>query len=146
MIVILWNKIWDKVVLIGDAAHPTTPYSARSTNMAIIDAAVSGKCLDKWGPENLQRALEDYQSIRLPVTSAQVLHSRLLGRMKQALPIPGREPFGPKITCAVDCELLNKNVPLIHDAYSIHCFVKIIDDSCFPITFTLFIKCFFVEW
>ncbi|XVF88172.1 hypothetical protein PTKIN_Ptkin19aG0029000 [Pterospermum kingtungense] len=62
---------WDNVVLIGDAAHPISPHGARSTNMAILDAAVLGKCLEKWGLENLQSALEEYQSIRLPVTSKQ---------------------------------------------------------------------------
>ncbi|XP_022731066.1 uncharacterized protein LOC111285742 [Durio zibethinus] len=67
---------WDNVVSIGDAAHPTTPHGVRSTNMSIIDAAILGKCLEKWGVENLQSALEEYQSIRLPVTSEQVLYSR----------------------------------------------------------------------
>lgn len=106
--------IWDRVVLTGDAAHPTTPHSARSTNMAIIDAAVLGKCLEKWGPDHLYSALEEYQSIRKPVTSAQVLHSRRLGQMKQGLSIPGRErPFDPKTASLEDSVfILNKNVPL----------------------------------
>ncbi|KAL9443066.1 hypothetical protein AB3S75_016426 [Citrus x aurantiifolia] len=106
--------IWDRVVLTGDAAHPTTPHSARSTNMATIDAAVLGKCLEKWGPDHLHSALEEYQSIRKPVTSAQVLHSRRLGQMKQGLSIPGRErPFDPKTASLEDSEfILNKNVPL----------------------------------
>ncbi|KAL9443063.1 hypothetical protein AB3S75_016425 [Citrus x aurantiifolia] len=107
--------IWDRVVLTGDAAHPTTPHSARSTNMAIIDAAVLGKCLEKWGPDHLYSALEEYQSIRKPVTSAQVLHSRRLGQMKQGLSIPGRErPFDPKTASLEDSEfILNKHVPLV---------------------------------
>ncbi|KAL9440109.1 hypothetical protein AB3S75_018882 [Citrus x aurantiifolia] len=106
--------IWDRVVLTGDAAHPTTPHSGRSTNMAIIDAAVLGKCLEKWGPDHLYSALEEYQSIRKPVTSAQVLHSRRLGQMKQGLSIPGRKrPFDPKTASLEDSEfILNKNVPL----------------------------------
>ncbi|KAH9799268.1 hypothetical protein WN943_000390 [Citrus x changshan-huyou] len=106
--------IWDRVVLTGDAAHPTTPHSARSTNMAIIDAAVLGKCLEKWGPDHLYSALEEYESIRKPVTSAQVLHSRRLGQMKQGLSIPGRErPFDPKTASLEDSVfILNKNVPL----------------------------------
>ncbi|KAJ4707950.1 zeaxanthin epoxidase, chloroplastic-like [Melia azedarach] len=105
---------WDKVVLTGDAAHPTTPNSGRSTNMAIIDAAVLGKCLEKWGPENLHSALEEYQSIRPPVTSKQVLHSRLAGRLRQGLSVPDRESFDPKTANREECEfLLNKNVPLV---------------------------------
>ncbi|KAH7574174.1 hypothetical protein JRO89_XS03G0262000 [Xanthoceras sorbifolium] len=94
----LTQIFWDKVVLVGDAAHPTTPHYARSTNLAILDAAVLGKCLEKWqGAENLQCALEEYQSIRLPVTSKQVLCSRKLGRIEQGLSVvPDGEPFDPK--------------------------------------------------
>ncbi|KAH9760859.1 FAD binding 3 domain-containing protein [Citrus sinensis] len=81
---------WDNVVLIGDAAHPITPHCARSTNMAIADAAVLGKCLERWGPENLHSALEEHQSVRLPVTTKQVLHSRRVGLIKLGLPLPDR--------------------------------------------------------
>ncbi|XVF88171.1 hypothetical protein PTKIN_Ptkin19aG0028900 [Pterospermum kingtungense] len=103
---------WDNVVLIGDAAHPTTPHGLRSTNMSVLDAAVLGKCLEKWGVENLQSALEDYQSIRLPVTSKQVLHSRKMGRIKQGLDLPNREPFDPKKATPEDCkDLQQKNMP-----------------------------------
>ncbi|CAL5363630.1 unnamed protein product [Camellia sinensis] len=49
--------VWDNVVLVGDAAHPITPHSSRSTNMAILDAAVLGKSLEKQGAENLHSAL-----------------------------------------------------------------------------------------
>ncbi|KAK8366592.1 hypothetical protein V6Z11_A02G128800, partial [Gossypium hirsutum] len=87
---------WDNVVLIGDAAHPTTPHGLRSTNMSILDAAVLGKCLEKWGVENLHSALGEYQSIRVPVTSKQVLQSRKLGRIKQGLHLPNGKQFDPK--------------------------------------------------
>ncbi|XVE71631.1 hypothetical protein DITRI_Ditri10aG0166700 [Diplodiscus trichospermus] len=103
---------WDNVVLIGDAAHPITPHGARSTNMSILDAAVLGKCLEKWGVENLQSALEDYQSIRLPVTSEQVLYSRRLGRIKQGLDLPNCKPFDLKNASPEDCNALQqKNMP-----------------------------------
>uniref|UniRef100_A0A2P2K0C3 Zeaxanthin epoxidaseic n=1 Tax=Rhizophora mucronata TaxID=61149 RepID=A0A2P2K0C3_RHIMU len=104
--------VWDNVVLIGDAAHPTTPHGLRSTNMSILDAAVLGKCLEKWGPKNLASALEEYQSIRLPVTSKQVLHSRRLGRVKQGLCLPDRMRFDPEAASPEDCEeLQQKNMP-----------------------------------
>ncbi|KHN32499.1 hypothetical protein glysoja_039669 [Glycine soja] len=64
----------------GDVAHPTTPHCFRNTNMSILDAAVLGKCIEKWVAEKLESALEEYQFIRLPVTSKQVLHARHLGR------------------------------------------------------------------
>ncbi|PNX74780.1 6-hydroxynicotinate 3-monooxygenase-like protein, partial [Trifolium pratense] len=76
---------YDNVVFVGDAAHPTTPHCLRSTNMSLLDASVLGKCIEKWGAEKLESALEEYQFIRLPVTSKQVLHARRLGRIKQGL-------------------------------------------------------------
>lgn len=107
---------WDNVVLVGDAAHPTTPHGLRSTNMSILDAAVLGKCLEKWGLENLQSALAEYQSIRLPVSSKQVLHSRYMGRLKQGLALPDREPFNPRVATPENClELQQKNIPFFND-------------------------------
>ncbi|KAG4954003.1 hypothetical protein JHK87_039597 [Glycine soja] len=73
-------KVKVNVVLVGDVAHPTTPHCFRNTNMSILDAAVLGKCIEKWVAEKLESALEEYQFIRLPVTSKQVLHARHLGR------------------------------------------------------------------
>ncbi|KAK6119478.1 hypothetical protein DH2020_046782 [Rehmannia glutinosa] len=112
--------VWDNVVLIGDAAHPTTPHGLRSTNMSILDAAVLGKCLGKWGVENLNSALQEYQSTRLPVISQQVLFSRRLGRIKQGLVVPDRGPFDPIIASQEECEeLQQKNMPFLSDVPSI---------------------------
>ncbi|KAK4274406.1 hypothetical protein QN277_017629 [Acacia crassicarpa] len=107
---------WDNVVLVGDAAHPTTPHCLRSTNMSILDAAVLGKCIEKWGAgEKLRLALEEYESIRLPVSSKQVLHARRLGRLKQGLVLPDREPFNPKSPRPEDCqELQQRNTPFFN--------------------------------
>ncbi|KAH9799295.1 FAD binding 3 domain-containing protein [Citrus sinensis] len=111
---------WDNVVLIGDAAHPITPHCARSTNMAIADAAVLGKCLERWGPENLHSALEEHQSVRLPVTTKQVLHSRRVGQIKLGLPTPDREPFDPNTASPEDCEILKqRRLPFFDDVPSI---------------------------
>ncbi|GAB2275552.1 hypothetical protein Dimus_010309 [Dionaea muscipula] len=108
----LKQLFWDNVVLIGDAAHPTTPHCLRSSNMTIQDAAVLGKCLEKWGLENLNSALSEYQSTRLPVVSEQVLHARQLGQMKQGLSRPDSAPFDPKRASPEDVLLLRqRNVP-----------------------------------
>lgn len=64
--------------------------------MSILDAMVLGKSLEKWGVEGLLSALEEYQTVRLPVTSKQVLHSRRLGRIKQGLALPDRS-FPPRV-------------------------------------------------
>ncbi|GAB4854141.1 hypothetical protein Ancab_022725 [Ancistrocladus abbreviatus] len=107
---------WNNVVLVGDAAHPTTPHCARSTNMSVLDAAVLGKCLENWGLENLHLALSEYQSTRLPVVAKQVLHARRLGRIKQGLVLHDREPFDRKNSSPEDChELQQRNVPFFAD-------------------------------
>ncbi|KAF8370205.1 hypothetical protein HHK36_031757 [Tetracentron sinense] len=112
----LEQLFWDNVVLIGDAAHPTSPHGLRSTNMSILDAAMLGKCLEKWKLENLASALEEFQSIRLPVISKQVLHSRRMGRIKQGLALPDRKTFDPKTATPEDCqELQQKNMPFFDD-------------------------------
>ncbi|XAR70931.1 hypothetical protein NMG60_11027975 [Bertholletia excelsa] len=107
---------WDNVVLVGDAAHPTTPHGLRSTNMTILDAAILGKCLEKWGAENLSSALEEYQSIRVPITSKQVLHSRLLGQIKQGLVLADGQSFDPKRASPDECwQLQQKSMPFFGD-------------------------------
>jgi len=103
---------WDNVVPIGDAAHPTTPHCPRSTNTSILDAVVLGECLEKWGSEDLESALNEYQSVQLPVVAKQVLHARLVGRIKQGLGLPDREPFNANAVCAEGYqELQQENVP-----------------------------------
>ncbi|KAK6119477.1 hypothetical protein DH2020_046781 [Rehmannia glutinosa] len=107
---------WDKVVLIGDAAHPISPHGARSTNMSILDAAVVGKCLEKWGVENLSSALKEYQSIRLPVAREQVLFSRRMGRIKQRLPVSDRGLFDPMTASEEESKVLQlRNIPYFSD-------------------------------
>lgn len=108
---------WDNVVLVGDAAHPTTPHCARSTNMSVLDAAVLGRCLERWGPRNLQAGLCEYQAARSPVTSAQVLKSRRVGRIKQGLRVPSRqEPFDPNKASSEEREELEpRTVPFTGD-------------------------------
>ncbi|KAK9149744.1 hypothetical protein Scep_008501 [Stephania cephalantha] len=114
----LEQVVWDNVVLVGDAAHPTTPHGLRSTNMSILDAAVLGQCLNKCTTlENLGLALKEYEMIRLPVTSRQVLHSRRLGRIKQGLDRDDPEPFNPFEASMEDCQVLQqKSMPFFMGA------------------------------
>ncbi|CAH1442328.1 unnamed protein product [Lactuca virosa] len=105
--------VWGPVVLIGDAAHPTTPHGLRSTNMSILDASVLGQCLMKSGVENLVARLQEYQSIRVPVTSKQVLYSRRLGRIKQGLVLDNGKVFDPKNATLE--EFQQKNMPGFDD-------------------------------
>lgn len=109
--------VWDNVLLVGDAAHPTTPHGVRSTNMSILDAAVLGKCLSKYSLDDLGLALKEYESIRLPVTSRQVLHSRRLGRIKQGLDCADAKPFDPNEASPEDSQVLQqRNMPFFVEA------------------------------
>lgn len=108
----LQQLYWDNIVLVGDAAHPVTPHCSRSTNMSILDAMVLGKCLEKWGVEKLKSALREYQSIRLPVATEQVLYSRRVGRIKQGLTLSDRKVFDPYTAAPEECrELQQSTVP-----------------------------------
>ncbi|KAF6167260.1 hypothetical protein GIB67_043121 [Kingdonia uniflora] len=111
---------FDNVVLVGDAAHPTTPHGLRSTNMSILDAEVLGKCLKQWGGNNLSLALKQFQSARLPIVSKQVLHSRRMGRIKQGLALPDRRTFCPKTATPEECqELQQRNMPFFSDTAAV---------------------------
>ncbi|KAL0905797.1 hypothetical protein M5K25_024236 [Dendrobium thyrsiflorum] len=108
---------WENVVLVGDAAHPTTPHCSRSTNMSVLDAEVLGLCLKKWGEGNLGMALQEYQSIRFPVISRQVLHSRHAGRLKQGLPLQDNTVFNPKEASKEEAAgILHKSLPFFYRA------------------------------
>lgn len=116
----LEQYFWDNVVLIGEAAHPISPHGARSTNISILDAAVLGKCLEKWGLKDLDSALEEYQSIRMPVNKEQVLFSRRMGRIKQRLALSDGDVFDPMTASEEECMVLQlRNIPYFDDIPSI---------------------------
>ena len=60
-----------RVVLLGDACHPMTPYMAQGAATAIEDAAVLARCLEECEGEgeDLQRAFRRYELHRKPRTS-----------------------------------------------------------------------------
>jgi 2-polyprenyl-6-methoxyphenol hydroxylase-like FAD-dependent oxidoreductase len=55
-----------RVVLIGDACHPMTPYMAQGGATAIEDAVVLARCLAE---DELERAFERFEAHRKPRTS-----------------------------------------------------------------------------
>ncbi|KAG0703572.1 hypothetical protein DFH29DRAFT_916140 [Suillus ampliporus] len=61
---------YDKVVLIGDACHAMTPYSAAGAGQAIEDAFVLGRLLAHplTTLDHVPAALKAYQDVRLPFT------------------------------------------------------------------------------
>jgi 2-polyprenyl-6-methoxyphenol hydroxylase-like FAD-dependent oxidoreductase len=63
--------------LLGDAAHPMYPIGSNGASQAILDARVLGACVRTLG--DLSVALERYEQLRLPATSAIVQANRGLG-------------------------------------------------------------------
>jgi 6-hydroxynicotinate 3-monooxygenase len=57
------------VVLLGDAAHPMTPYMAQGAATSIEDAAVLARCLDAVNGEDIGGAFKRYEAHRKPRTS-----------------------------------------------------------------------------
>uniref|UniRef100_A0A0A9CPP4 FAD-binding domain-containing protein n=1 Tax=Arundo donax TaxID=35708 RepID=A0A0A9CPP4_ARUDO len=109
-----------RVVLVGDAAHSTTPHGLRSTNTSIMDARALGTCLGRWdySESTPARAVAEYEAARLPVVGAQVLHTRRLGRIKQGLPVDGEaEGFDVRTATAEEAlQLRQRTVPFFGGA------------------------------
>lgn len=74
------NSFWyqDKVCLIGDAAHATTPNMGQGACQAIEDAYVLAACLQKF---KIDKAFQKYQKIRLPKAHKIVKSSWYLGKI-----------------------------------------------------------------
>jgi len=58
-----------RVVLLGDACHPMTPYMAQGAASALEDAAVLARCLAGNGTADLARAFRAYEATRKPRAS-----------------------------------------------------------------------------
>jgi len=63
-----WSE--GRVVLIGDACHPMTPYMAQGAASALEDAAVLVRCLERAGGARLEQAFDLYEATRKPRASA----------------------------------------------------------------------------
>jgi 6-hydroxynicotinate 3-monooxygenase len=62
-----WSE--GRVVLIGDACHPMTPYMAQGAATSIEDAAVLARCLEAVDGTGIEGALARYEAHRKPRTS-----------------------------------------------------------------------------
>lgn len=58
-----------RVALLGDAAHPMTPYMAQGAATSIEDAAILARCLDAVDGEDIEGAFKRYEAHRKPRTS-----------------------------------------------------------------------------
>ena len=59
-----------RVVLLGDACHPMTPYMAQGAASALEDAAVLARCIAQADRSDIERAFALYEATRKPRASA----------------------------------------------------------------------------
>ena len=88
---IIWNDIIDlkplikfafgNILLMGDAAHATTPNMGQGACMAIEDAAILMQCMEQ--NRSVHTAFIQFEKKRLPRTTAIVNNSWILGRIAQ---------------------------------------------------------------
>ena len=74
---------FDRVTLLGDAAHPTTQYMAQGACMALEDAVTLGEALRKHD-NDFAKAFDLYQRARVARTARIVLSGREMGRIYHA--------------------------------------------------------------
>jgi salicylate hydroxylase/6-hydroxynicotinate 3-monooxygenase len=73
-----------RIVLLGDACHPMTPYMAQGAAMALEDAAVLSRCLQGIEPDCIPAALRRYELTRKERASRVQLTSRKNTWMRQS--------------------------------------------------------------
>ena len=74
-----WHE--QRVVLLGDAAHPMTPNLGQGAGQAIEDAAVLDRCLAT--TDTIDAALRRYETLRVTRANSIVRGSRTLGAVGQ---------------------------------------------------------------
>ncbi len=103
-----WSK--GRATIIGDAAHPTSPYAAYGAGMAIEDGYYLGRALagvDLADPAALAEALAAWEEPRRGHTKMQVTQAWVLGKVFHHAPAPLR----PVRDAVLDhTPLLQKNV------------------------------------
>src|SRR5207244_7777518 len=75
------NWFNDRMVILGDAAHATSPSSGQGASMAIEDAVVLAKCLRD--SASVSDALEAYERARRARVEAIVKHGRRSSQTKE---------------------------------------------------------------
>ncbi len=81
----LASLAFDRVLLLGDAGHATTPNLGQGAGMAVEDAAVLARCL-RAAPTDLPAAFRAFDRQRRPRTRRIVEQSRRLGQLAQFTP------------------------------------------------------------
>ncbi|MDW8804180.1 NAD(P)/FAD-dependent oxidoreductase [Streptomyces scabiei] len=120
-----WSK--GRATLVGDAAHPTSPYAAYGAGMSIEDGYFLGRALrgvDLTDLIAVQRALQSYEDPRKPHTARQVQQAWMLGKVFHHTPAllrPVRDfvfdhtPLLQKVAGDTNPREIQKQLALIQD-------------------------------
>jgi 2-polyprenyl-6-methoxyphenol hydroxylase-like FAD-dependent oxidoreductase len=83
---------FDRISLLGDAAHPMYPIGSNGASQAILDAECLSQCMLRH--EDIAIALKEYEAVRLPATSNIVLQNRMMGPEEVMQIVEERAPNG----------------------------------------------------
>ncbi|WP_345770387.1 FAD-dependent oxidoreductase [Blastococcus saxobsidens] len=118
-----WSK--GRATLVGDAAHPTSPYAAYGAGMSIEDGYFLGVALrgvELTDATAVATALQSYEEPRKPHTARQVQMAWMLGKIFHHAPAPLRPirdfvfdhtPFLQKMAGDSNPREINKQLALI---------------------------------
>ena len=90
--------VWgtDRVVLLGDAAHPAPPSAGQGAGMALEDAVMLGACIGRHGPGETAAALREYASRRRTRTTRMLESSRVnlvYSQVSEPLAVAARDGY-----------------------------------------------------
>ncbi|MEU6805066.1 FAD-dependent oxidoreductase [Streptomyces neyagawaensis] len=120
-----WSK--GRATLVGDAAHPTSPYAAYGAGMSVEDGYFLGRALrgvDLGDLTAVQHALRSYENPRKPHTARQVQQAWMLGKVFHHAPAllrPVRDfifdhtPLLQKVAGDTNPREIQKQLALIRD-------------------------------
>ena len=83
---------FERITLLGDAAHPMYPIGSNGASQAILDAECLTECLQR--NDDVATALKTYEGIRLPATGNIVLQNRKMGPEEVMQIVEERAPQG----------------------------------------------------
>lgn len=83
---------FDRITLLGDAAHPMYPIGSNGASQAILDAECLTECMER--NNDVVAALKSYETIRLPATGNIVLQNRKMGPEEAMQIVEERAPNG----------------------------------------------------
>jgi 2-polyprenyl-6-methoxyphenol hydroxylase-like FAD-dependent oxidoreductase len=83
---------FDRITLLGDAAHPMYPIGSNGASQAILDAECLAECLQR--NNDIPTALKEYEGIRRPATGNIVLQNRKMGPEEVMQIVEERAPNG----------------------------------------------------